>query len=195
MRSRIPLLLLLSMFAAVACAGPQDSTIEDNPMPRERYEVTLQIHQPPGPFDELARGWVRYRVSNDRCMPLTPFEGATLHPEKMVEIAVTRVSATVYRGTVVPDRLQDADYHGLGVCHWAINTLNIELKGNGVKFNTAMSGGELLAGKPTTTYYVVADYQRAFNHADAAGFTDRALFRATPPGGIFDITLTARPSP
>jgi hypothetical protein len=183
------------MFAALACAGPQDSTIQDNPMPRERYEVTLQIHRPPGTFDDAARGWVRYRVGNERCLPLTPFEGASLHPEKVVEFVVTRVSATVYRGTVVPDRLQDADYHGLGVCHWAINTLNIELKGNGVKFNAAMSGGELLAGKPATTYYAVADYQRAFNHAYADGFTDRALFRATPPDDIFDMTLTAQSLP
>jgi len=181
--------------ATPACAQSRSIDIQDNPTPRRQYEVTLEVRQPPGPFDKAARGWVVYRVGNSRCLPLTPLEGATLFPEKTIEFNVTRVSATVYRGTVLLDRLQDHDYYGLGICHWTINTLGIELKGNGVKFNTAMGGSELLAGKPATTYYLVADYQGAFNHADAVGFTNRALFRTTPPSGIFDMALTARPSP
>ncbi|WP_426400408.1 hypothetical protein ACN9M1_20575 [Ralstonia sp. R-29] len=181
--------------ATPACAQSRSIDIHDNPTPKRGYEVTLEVHQPPGPFDGAARGWVLYRVGNSRCLPLTPLEGATLFPEKTIAFNVTRVSASVYRGTVFLDRLQDQDYYGLGICHWTINTLGIELLGNGVKFNTAMSGSELLAGKPVTTYYVVADYQGALDHADAVGFTNRTLFRTTPPGGIFDMTLTARPSP
>lgn len=192
---RLPRLLFLPLLAAPACTQSRSIEILDNPAPKQRYEVTLEVHQPPGQFDATARGWVYYRVDNSRCLPLTPFEGATIFPEKIVEFNVTRVSATVYRGKIFLDRLQDQDYYGLGICHWNINTLGIELKGNGVNFNTAMSGGELLAGKPATTYYAVADYQRAFNHADAVGFTNRALFRTTPPSGIFDMTLTARPMP
>lgn len=187
--------LLLLLLATPACTQSRSLDIQDNPIPKQRYEVTLEIHQPPGPFDGAARGWVHYRVDNSRCLPLTPGEGATLFPEKTVEFNVTRVSATVYRGTIFLDRLQDQDYYGLGFCHWNINTLGIELKGNGVKFNTAIGGSELLAGKPATTYYAAADYQRAFNHADAVGFTNRALFRTTSPSGIFDMTLTTRPSP
>ena len=192
---RPPRLLLLSLLAASACTQTRSLDIRDNPVPKHRYEVTLEIHQPPGPFESTARGWVHYRVDNSRCLTPTPSEGTTIFPEKTVEFNVTRVSATVYRGTIFLDSLQDQDYYRLGVCHWNVNTLGIELKANGVKFNTAMGGSDLLAGKQVTTYYVVADYQRAFNHADAVGFTNRVLFRATPPSGIFDITLAARPSP
>lgn len=192
---RLPRLLLLSLLTASACTGPRSLDIQDDPVPKQRYEVTLEIHQPPGPFGSTARGWVTYRIDNSRCLTPIPGEGTTVFPEKTVEFNVTRVSATVYRGTIFLDRLQDQDYYSLGICHWNVNTLGIELKGNGVKFNTAMGGNELLAGKPVTTYYVVADYQRAFNHEDAVGFTNRALFRTTPPSGIFDMTLTTRPSP
>lgn len=132
MRRRVTLPLLLPLLSLWACAAPRNVDVQDNPTPRQEYEVTLQIPQPPGPFDDVAHGWVRYRVSNDRCLPLTPIEGATLHPEKMVEFTVTRVNATIYRGALFADRLRDMDYRSLGVCHWAINTLAIELKGNGV---------------------------------------------------------------
>lgn len=192
---RLPWLLLLSLLTVPAYAQSRSVDIQDNPIPKQRYEATLEIHQPPGPFDGTVRGWVNYRVDDSRCLTLTSNGGTTIFPEKTVEFTVNRVSATVYRGTIFLDRLRDEDYYGLGICHWNINTLGIELTGNGVKFNTAMGGGELLAGEPATTYYAVADYQRAFNHADAVGFTNRALFRTTPPGGIFDMTLTARPSP
>lgn len=187
--------LLLPLVATTACTQPRKIEIQDNPFPRQRYEVTLQIHQPPGSFENTARGWVYYRVVNDRCVPLTPFEGATIYPDKTVAFTVTRVSDTVYRGTFFADRLKDQDYYGLGVCHWAINTLGIELKGNGVAYNTAMSGADLTSGKPVPTYYLVTEYQGKLGFMQANGTTNRELFRAQPPGNVFDMTLTTRPAP
>lgn len=187
------LLLLLPLAAAAGCTQSRSIEIRDASAPKALYEVTLQIHQPPGPFDDTARGWVYYRVENNRCLPLTPISGATIYPDKTIEFAVTRVSATEYRGTFFADRLQDQDYYGLGICHWTVNTVGITLSANGVRFDPALGDTALRSGKPVTTYYTTADYRRQFNRTEATSSTSRDFFSAQAPGSIFDMTLTTRP--
>jgi hypothetical protein len=187
------ILLLLPLAAAAGCTQSRSIEIGDAPAPKALYEVTLQIHQPPGPFEDTARGWVYYRAENNRCLPLTPISGATIYPDKTIEFTVTRVSATEYRGTFFADRLQDQDYYGLGVCHWTVNTLGIALSGNGVRFDPALGGTDLRSGKPVTTYYTTADYLRRFDRTEADGSTSREFLSTQAPGSVFDMTLTTRP--
>ncbi|RDD82803.1 hypothetical protein DVJ77_04605 [Dyella tabacisoli] len=165
--------------------------IKQNPHPKTRYEITVTINDAPGPFDSVA-GVVHYMVENDRCVPLTPISGATLAPEKNFPITFTRVSDNVYKGTIYADLLQDEDYYGLGVCHWAVNTMWATLKVKGVDFSPAMDLKEIVSQKPTPTYFVKADYFNTDKERSAFGTTNRSLFQTESSTDIFSMTLSAK---
>lgn len=146
--------LILSLVLITSACGSSMKTpdIKQNPHPRMRYEITMTIQGAPGPFDAVG-GFVQYKVSNDRCVPLTPVSGATLPPEKSVPLELSRVSDNVYKGTLYVDLLQDEDYYGLGVCHWAVVAVTASLKVKKVDFSPDLLADSILKQTPETRYF------------------------------------------
>lgn len=185
-------LLLLALASTTAFGAPMTTPqIRHNPHPQKRYELTLSIEGAPGPFDSI-QGTVHYKVQNERSVPATPISGATLTPEQDVPIEFMRVNDHEYKGVLYADLLQDEDYYGMGVCHWAINTVWATLRVNGVEFAPAIDAHDLLSQRPVPTYFARSEYFGGNGERTAFGTPNRALFKPDTRTDIFSMTLTAR---
>ncbi len=126
--------------------------IKQNPHPKMRYEITLTIQGAPGPFDSVT-GFMQYEIANEECAPKDTFAGVYHKPPiQHPPIVFTRVSDYVYTGIVHLDLMQDEDYYGLAVCHWAMTAAIVELKAKGATFSTSASLDDVVAQKPSTKY-------------------------------------------
>ena len=169
--------------------------IKLNPHPKMRYEITLTIEDTPGPFDAV-KGSAGYEVANRNCVPLTPFSGATLTPEKHVPLALTRVSDKVYTGELYVDLLQDEDYFGLGLCRWSMRFASFRLNIGNLMFAHSIALEDILASKSVTRYFSTLSYRESAPLKDGerpwvnSGNAQRSDFKE--PKSTFSMTLTAK---
>ncbi|RZL68099.1 MAG: hypothetical protein EOP77_02430 [Variovorax sp.] len=197
MKWSLPAITLLVAISTAACGQSMEQPdIRFNPHPKMRYEITLKIEGIPGPLDavEASAGYV---VANEACVPLTPFIGATLPPEKRMPIVLTKLDDTTYRGEIYVDQMQDADYFGLGLCRWSMISAGFGLERGNAVFVHSLWLADILGNKTITRYFnnlsYVGDYAKSrkdehpfadYGRADRAGFKD--------PANSFSVTLTAR---
>lgn len=104
-----------------------DLNIRRNPAPQQRYEVTLEIKDAPGPF-EVVEGFMQYDVNDRSCVPKAPVTGASVHLTEDIPTEFVRIADNIYRATVFTDLLLDDDYFGLGICRWEFMAVRGELK-------------------------------------------------------------------
>lgn len=130
-----------------------------NPHPKERYELTFTIHDAPGPL-ESPKANIQYEVGNKECIPSDFFEGGKSRtPGFFVPIALTRINDTTYRGEVTLDLPIDADYFGLGVCHWLSWGAAIGFTApSGTGFGASIGQKEIEAQGTVPTYLWKGDY-------------------------------------
>lgn len=146
------LILSLALITS-ACGSPvKTPDIKQNPHPKMRYEITMTILGAPRPFDAIS-GFVQYKVSNDRCVPLAPISGATLPPEESVPLELSHVSDNVYKGALYVDLLQDEDYYGLGICHWAVVAATASLKVKKADFGPYLLADSILKQSSEILYF------------------------------------------
>ncbi|MDL9998458.1 hypothetical protein QTI24_07600 [Variovorax sp. J22P240] len=150
------LVVLLAIFLAItttACGSTVKTLdIKQNPHPKMRYQITLTIHDAPGQFESVT-GHVQYAITNERCAPENPVAGVYLPPpNQYIPFVVTQVADNTYTGTVYLDLLQDEDYFGKGVCHWALAHAGMDLKAKETAFGTSISLRDIVAQKPSTEY-------------------------------------------
>jgi len=193
------LIAMLAVFFAITTAAcgqaMKQPDIKLNPHPKMRYEITLTIEGAPGPFDAV-EGSAGYEVENGSCVPLTPFSGATLTPEKDVPMALSRVSDKVYKGEVYVDLLQDEDYFGLGLCRWSMPFANFSLRIGGLVFGHSIALDDILAKKSATRYFSTLSYRESTPLKDGerpwvnSGNAQQSDFKE--PKSTFSMTLTAK---
>jgi hypothetical protein len=197
MSKRLSSSLILSLaLITSACGSPMKTPdIKQNPHPKMRYEITMTIQGAPGPFDSVS-GFVQYKVSNGHCVPLTPISGATLPPESRISIAFTHVSDNLYRGVIYADLMQDADYYGLGVCHWAIVAASADLKIKSAALSPAIFHDDIVTQKSVATYFVNDDYLNSNGTSGeervVSGNPNRAFYLPESRTDLFSITLAAK---
>ncbi len=199
MSKHLSLSLILSLVLITsACGSPMKTPdIKQNAHPKMRYEITMTIQGAPGPFDSVD-GFVQYKVSNDRCVPLTPISGATLPPEKSVPIEFSHVSDNVYKGTLYVDLLQDEDYFGLGVCHWAVVAATASLKAGKVDLSPDLFADSILKQASETRYFSKKQFEAIERGGPAPPFVSGVLpaeYRNLKPEwqqDMFTVTLSAR---
>lgn len=155
----IILVLLAALLGCTRKTRVEDSEIQVNPSAQQRYVLTARIQDAPGAFDRF-EGSVDYDVSNERCVPLTPFEGATITPSKEIPVQLTRQSDGSFEGTIFLDKLADADYFGLGVCHWAISSASFSAVKGRSHFRVFLSRSDLAAHRESHMYFVGEGYRR-----------------------------------
>lgn len=129
----------------------QKPDIKDNPSSHLRYDVTVRIDQPPGPFDRI-EGTADYRVSNDACVRLTPISGVTITPSRRIPRVLDPVGENVYRGELVADRLLDEDYFGKGVCHWSLVAAGVEAHIGKMDFAASLPMKDIAGHRPAVHY-------------------------------------------
>lgn len=168
-----------------------------NPSPRKAVEVTLKIHNAPGPF-AVVEGGAQYDVTNeDQCGHIEPATGTGSRITSQENVVLRKVSDDEYRGTVYLDLMQDEDYYGRGVCHWELTGASAMLKATGAegetRFLSFIKSDSLLEGGALTRYYAEMDYPRAETMSDypSSGREDPNEYRPELRDTLFHITLGA----
>lgn len=203
----IAVLLCAAMLPLTACTQPMNAKpkpeYRENPSPQQAYQVTMAINDAPGEFGWI-QGFVQYDVVNRECLP-PPKEnpGGTQSPlpTRSIPFALQRTADGGYTGTVFTDAMVDEDYHGRGVCRWALKNVQVQLKATGAKpetlFMADLYGEELLAHETKALHYWKARYPQevGFDDYPESGRTSLDKIAENDRSEFFEITLTARRAP
>lgn len=182
---------LLSSLTPIAYGATMTNPdIKLNPNPRMRYEVTAVIKDAPGPFDRI-EGAVQYKVTDRKCVPLTPITGAAEFPEKRVPIELHRIDDHTYRGDVYVDLLQDEDYFGMGVCHWSLIGADVSFKVNKLYFSPSLFHDDFVAQRTVIRFFSQRSYELSGTQRVDTGNAHREDFKEDA-NRTFSIELTAR---
>lgn len=164
LRVRVALALFVALTSTACGSSMKTPHIKQNPNPRLRYHITLKVDDAPGPFDAI-RAFANYRVTNERCVPMTPVTGATIEPQETVPLSLTRGADGAWHGTVFMDHFLDEDYYGLGVCHWELVAVGAKLTAGNQDFSPAIYLEEIKDGQPVHRYFsskAYHDYKGAY---------------------------------
>lgn len=191
-RLRVLAIVTLALVAAACHSSMNTPEIKQNPNPKQRYEITLAVQDAPGPFESV-EGFMGFDIDKD-CAPVQAISGAQPGLGKVVPFVLEPVGANTYRGTVYLDLLQDADYFGLGVCHWHLTSAFARMKVGEVTFSPDLSNKEAVSGQLKTEYFPKLDY-------GDNEIKDRTVFSlptdfvaARRVENFFSTTMTARES-
>ena len=191
----VVLILALSTLTSACSMSTQHVDTKKNPHPKMRYEVTLTIDKPPGPFDSIT-GFVSYEVINKECVPVTgaPMNPLRIPPMEDPEFTFTKVADNVYKTTVYADYFQDEDYFNLGVCHWSLMAVTARLKINKLTMTPDLFAEDLFSQKSATRYFVRQDYLANDTEGSSIGRLDPNNYPADRQKDVFGVTLSAKES-
>lgn len=166
-RKRQPLLALLALIPLAACSPYADAERDVaaggrglaklNPSPQQGYELVLTLKDAPGPF-AVVEGVAQYDARNyAACGRIVPATGTAGRITSQEPIALRQVGENEYRGTFYLDRMQDEDYYGRGVCHWALTGVGAMLRATtgeaDMRFLTFIDKERMENESPLTLYY------------------------------------------
>jgi hypothetical protein len=157
------LIAVLAIFLAITTAAcgqaMKQPDIKLNPQPKMRYELTLSVHDAPGPFESVS-GFMQYEVQNEQeCVPADAISGHHQRLSVDPDIEFKRVGdSQTYKGTVYLDLVQDDDYYGLGMCHWKMVGFSAVMKAGEVTFNPYISGEQIAKMQPKTEFFAKKIY-------------------------------------
>jgi hypothetical protein len=185
------LMSIACFFPLAACSGPdRHPDIKMNPNARMKYELTATVNDPFLAFEPV-KGFAQYKVDTPKCVPLTPFSGATLEPEYRTPIELKRIAPNTYRGEFTFDLLKDEDYYGQGVCHWTLVAVDAEFNRNKTDFSPALFKDELLATGKMQRYFSRKSYAVDNIERIDTGVGDTTNFK-DPQHELFIISLQAK---
>ena len=154
--------------------APPAPPLKRNPNPTA-YEITLTLHDPPGPFAH-AEGFMQYETKlADPCGPdLGGISGTRMGLHESIPFEVQQIEPGVFRGVVYTDLIESHDYFGLGICHVPMIAARIVLRPTGsgeeTRFFESMSTGEIQAESVVESGFLHSDYPNG-------GFEDTAAMR------------------
>ncbi len=207
-RKRQPLLALLALIPLAACSPYADAERDVaaggrglaklNPSPQQGYELVLTLKDAPGPF-AVVEGVAQYDARNyAACGRIVPATGTAGRITSQEPIALRQVGENEYRGTFYLDRMQDEDYYGRGVCHWALTGVGAMLRATtgeaDTRFLTFIDKERMDAGSPLTLYYPRVAYPRAELAANypASGKENPSEYKEELRDALFSTTTTVQ---
>jgi hypothetical protein len=138
-----------------------------NPHPKEIYEITLTVHDAPGPMEQ-GGVFVAYRANNIQCVPdsLLRHNGTspTIYSANTDLEHLSKTDDKKYKTVVALDLLVDGDYYKKGMCHWEVHDVNFgvmrfpEKSDPIVLFDSVIQQSDIEAGHTVTTYFLKSDY-------------------------------------
>jgi len=180
--------------ALTACQPMKRPEYQQNPNPKERYEITMTIQGAPGPLTDPV-GSMQYLVPDDSCVPETggPMNPLRINPKKWIRYPIEKVAENVYRAEVWADGMVDEDYYGLGICKWTLVQTTLSLKGASVRFTPDLTLRELRAQEPKTLYFADAIYSATdLDGWPESGEESPFRFSEKVREDLFTITLTPK---
>lgn len=141
-----------------------------NPNPVQRYEITMTIENPPGPFDSV-KGYAQYEAP-DCIYLMNPAEGVHNQPMTTIDVSFRKIDDRKYSAVFYEDAMLNEDYFGTGVCKWKFTFARAELKATGADNETtfvlSFASKETRSSKAITSYFWKGSYPRE----GAAAFSD-----------------------
>lgn len=197
-RAAWPLTCLLTV-AIAGCSSPMkysiaQSEIKDIPHPTQQYEVVV-TSEAPGPWGSVS-GAVFYHVTNDDCVPKLPLEGARQIPNTARKFKLTTTDGKTWKGHFYRQMIEDADYFGLGVCHWDIESVGTGFIVHGGVFGPALVLQDMLVPKTYKTFFKKSEFSDTGITGDAsewsASYKESMAEVAKDPDAYFPMTITVR---
>jgi len=194
MKRLIPALVVLLAITTACSQSMKQPDIKLNPHPKMRYELTLIVHDAPGPFESVT-AYANYETETN-CVPEAPITagnyGSKYPVGHSVPVAFHAVGASTYQGTIYMDLLQDEDYYGLGVCRWRFKSFSVPMKAGDVTFGPAITVGEIASRQPKVEYFPKSYFGDPSVIKDTrTGGMSMSDSVARAPGKFFSTTLTA----
>jgi len=148
---------MLSLGLATTACGSIMNTpkIEKNPHPTQRYEITLTVPDLPRTFDSV-EGTIQYKIGNAKdCSPQDPISAQYRTLDQFQQVTFTRADEHTYKAIVVMDPYLDANYFGMGMCHWTVKSVVAEMKTNGNPYDLGLNlqGDDITEQKAIDQYF------------------------------------------
>ena len=173
-----------------ACGGNmEEPKAQLNPNPKLKYALEIVLQDSPGPFDKLS-ALAQFDVVNATCVPEQPISGARITPRKRIPIDLSERKDGVYEGTFSLDAVLDANYHGLGVCHWTLTTVNISSEKGGTSFVINLTEEDIQSSRIEKRYFSRDSYDHPTSGFIDDGGTERV--RVKHPETTFSMEAIAR---
>lgn len=197
-------LLCAMSLPLTACTQPMTETTKpdyrENPNPQQAYRLTMTVRDAPGPL-KISVSAAQYDVVNTECLPPpkdNPGGRSSPVPTSDLPFELAQTAEGVYTGTIYADAMLDEDYHGRGVCEWALVQAQVQLRASDAegesRFIASLSrhAGDFESGRPKTTYFWKGGYPRA-GTPDFPDLGEPAVDRFKPEmhDELFSITLVA----
>jgi hypothetical protein len=201
---------LAATTALTACNKPPLPTsaeiqtrLRDNPARQQRYELTVTLHDAPGPFKYI-RAIANDSAPNCSYLIAGKFAGAYAKPEVSRRLDLIHVSDTEWKGIFYTDALLDEDYgFDKGVCHWQLDGIVVSFSANGkhedTLFEASMVHDGIQTGNPKAFYFNKTSYPRLSRIKDGeagnkySGLIDRSLYN--PDVDLFSATMSIGKKP
>ena len=189
----------LAAAGAVTGCGSQTPDFKRNPHPVEQYEITVTVHDAPGPLI-ATQGGPMYQAF-DCAYAVNRLAGSWGQPEASHNIGYRKIDATTYVGRFFLDGMLDEDYDGLGgsnPCHWQFTGVDILLRATGAdgetKFGAWLPRNDVLAEKPVTLYFNKMRYPSNDNipNYPHGGRPPERYGPGVHDSDLFSVTLVAR---
>lgn len=173
----------------------------ENPAPRSVRDVEVRVEGVPADFGYI-RGAMQFDVTNPACLPppdANPGGRTSPVPTRTIPFTLQRAGDDTWRGRFVTDGMIDEDYHGRGVCHWALVNLQVQFMATGTKGETLfiadLDGDVAAAGGRTDIYFPKSTYPRhpreSTDEPFLIGRAGRAAMAHLGDDAVFKVTLSA----
>lgn len=114
---------LAALLLGACSKTPESPVAKTNPNPTQRYEITVELVDPPQDIREIS-GVAHFGVSTRACLPYREkIARVTIGASYAREFPLVRVGDNTYKGHIFLDWPVDEDYYGLGICEWELATV------------------------------------------------------------------------
>jgi hypothetical protein len=163
-----------------------------NPHPVQRYEV-IATTDAPGPWDKVS-GTVFFGVTNLACTPKDEFVGVHAKPRDVpIDFEMTQTGKNTWVGHFYRDAMLDANYYGLGICHWDAAVVTPVFVVHGRSFGAPTGLKEDLK-QPQLLYFKKRDYaNHSLNQVYGTSPEDPEV--ANHPDAFFSINVAIKEKP
>ncbi len=187
-------------FAAVlggcsnAAKSKADPVVKMTEKPQRAHMLDLRFAQQPGTLNNI-QATANFVVENRACVAMDykrALGGVALPPEHNVPLTLKKTGPDQYEAVFYDDALQDEDYFGLGMCHWALKFVTVRFQSPSTLFIAGLSDDEIAAKKPEIHYYLNSDYAQKPPVGDQVFGEKSRNFYLPKMGPQFQAILTAR---
>ncbi|KJV29130.1 hypothetical protein [Luteibacter yeojuensis] len=162
-----------------------------NKDPREWVAIEVDVGDLPIPIDS-ALLTATYTIENISCLKPLMISGATGQPFVTTYIDPRKVSPHAFQAKVPLDRFEDDDYHGRGVCHWKISSVDFRLRHGKRDLRAGMGSEGILASGSVRSYISEWSVMSAPTDWPEYALTDRKAAEMSQSGKIYTVTVTAK---